>query len=482
MFAILMAAPDRAGECSRLTVDSEDDGEVYDEHGIVKKTYGLKWRPCKGGKPLVKPVLPRWVDITRAAIGKLETHSAEARKMAVWYEDNPDRLYLPKDLEHLRGENLSARNISQLMGWSNQAGSSKFVKDNNLTKIEVPGACPHDGEARIIYPFNEFENAILRDMPNSFPHISNGKAPRIKCSESLMVVPLGLMLRTKAGADMCRCMFEVVSYDQIRQPLAGAIFFRNGKLGPDGNPFKLRSHQPRHMLNTLGFAAELTDEEVAWWSGRNGITQNAVYDHNPMETKIQKNRDNAAPENSHRNDVTVNDPISRKDFLLKSVGRPALSTEYGCCVHSWAAEPCDKHRDCLNCSEHVCFKGDAKKTERIRQCLVDTENNLVKADKELKSCLDKDRVSGANNANRWIDHLRLTVRRLRNLVSLLDDPSVTEGSPIYLHVEGEYSQFRAAIERRSLLGNRESVVLGELPAADNYAPTEPVLELIGGGK
>jgi len=481
VFAILMAAPDRAGECSRLTVDSEDEGEVYDESGTVKPTYGLRWRPLKGGKALVKPVLPKWVDITRSAIKKLEKHSAEARKMAAWYHDkdkrgNRSRLYLPEDLELLRGQNLSARNICQLMGWSTQSNFSKFVKDHKLSRIEVHGACKHDKKASVVYPFKEVEKAILSKLPRFFPYISNEKAPGIECSESLMVVPLGLMARTKPGVGMCRCMFEVVSYDQIRQPLAGSIFSRNGKLGPDGKPFKLKTHEPRHMLNTLGFGAGMTDEDVAWWSGRNGITHNADYDHNSKVAKNKIHRDNAAPKNPDRNEVSVNSPISRKEFLRKSAKHVVLSTEYGCCVHSWSVEPCDKLRDCLNCTEHVCFKGDTKKTGRIRQCLVDAENNLDKAEKESAKCHDRERIPGANNANRWINHLRLTIYRLRKLVSYLDDPSVAEGSPIWFNDKGEYSQFRAATEGRSLLGNWEAIALS------NYAPTVPASELIGGGK
>lgn len=33
-------------------------------------------------------------------------------------------------------------------------------------------------------------------------------------------------------------------------------------------------------------------------------------------------------------------------------------TEYGYCVHDYTMSPCEKFRDCVNCTEQVCIKGD----------------------------------------------------------------------------------------------------------------------------
>lgn len=47
---------------------------------------------------------------------------------------------------------------------------------------------------------------------------------------------------------------------------------------------------------------------------------------------------------------------------------PALYvTEYGYCVHDFSMLPCQKHRDCLNCNEQVCVKGDEEKLERSKK-------------------------------------------------------------------------------------------------------------------
>ncbi len=34
------------------------------------------------------------------------------------------------------------------------------------------------------------------------------------------------------------------------------------------------------------------------------------------------------------------------------------ATEFGYCVHDYMMSPCDKFRDCINCNEQVCVKGE----------------------------------------------------------------------------------------------------------------------------
>lgn len=45
------------------------------------------------------------------------------------------------------------------------------------------------------------------------------------------------------------------------------------------------------------------------------------------------------------------------------------TTEFGLCTHSYIDEPCLKYRNCLNCTEHVCIKGDKEKTKRLQDRL-----------------------------------------------------------------------------------------------------------------
>ncbi|EIV2091965.1 hypothetical protein A8C01_26835, partial [Klebsiella pneumoniae] len=51
----------------------------------------------------------------------------------------------------------------------------------------------------------------------------------------------------------------------------------------DGMKEVFRSHQPRHLLNTLAQRAMLSEVEIAFWSGRRSVEQNSVYDNRSWE-------------------------------------------------------------------------------------------------------------------------------------------------------------------------------------------------------
>ena len=44
-------------------------------------------------------------------------------------------------------------------------------------------------------------------------------------------------------------------------------------------------------------------------------------------------------------------------------------TEFGACIHGLTLPPCEKYRDCLNCTEQVCIKGDKDKFARTKKRL-----------------------------------------------------------------------------------------------------------------
>ena len=67
-------------------------------------------------------------------------------------------------------------------------------------------------------------------------------------------------------------------------------------------------------------------------------------------------------------DFMVRAPITRDEFGALKVPT-GHATEYGACVHDYTMSPCQKHRDCINCHEQVCVKGDKERTSRIRRAL-----------------------------------------------------------------------------------------------------------------
>ena len=57
-------------------------------------------------------------------------------------------------------------------------------------------------------------------------------------------------------------------------------------------------------------------------------------------------------------------PVTYQELGVDRLGT-AKSTLYGICVHDYAMAPCQKQRECMNCKEHVCIKGDHVTLERL---------------------------------------------------------------------------------------------------------------------
>ena len=148
--AVLMSVPARIAELLTLPLDCEAGLPPGGDQAL----YGLRWWPAKGADPQVKYVIPSMVDTVKRAIDKLRRATAQARTVATWYETNPGALYLPPDLEHLRGRDLELDELSTLTGF---ADSHSFCSRHKIR--------PHGGKVR----FDDVEAAILTRLPQDFP-------------------------------------------------------------------------------------------------------------------------------------------------------------------------------------------------------------------------------------------------------------------------------------------------------------------------
>lgn len=118
----------------------------------------------------------------------------------------------------------------------------------------------------------------------------------------------------------------------------------------------------------------------------------------------------------------------------------AHTTEYGYCVHDYTMLPCQLYRDCMNCTEQVCVKGDAEKEANIRQLVTETRALLGNA-RAAES-------EGDAGANRWVAHQKLTLSRAEQLCAILEDPQVPDGTAIRLHGIIPASRLEQSLARR----------------------------------
>lgn len=456
--AILCSAPERLNEVLRLPVDCE----VSRSGASGRVALGLRWPGSKGCENHIKWVVPGMADVVRRALERLRSQSAEARLMAAWYEHDPMRLYLPPDLQHLRHKKvLGPDDLADLTGCRRGGGSRNLIAHYKLQPVEIAG---RSGQPCNGVRFADFERLTLSLLPRTFPFIDPQQ--QLKFSEALLVLPLRLM-RGKRGAGTgnsiahsgWRCMFEALSRNGINGALGGkrehcSIFERLGISGAER--MAVTSHQFRHYLNTLALRGGLSQLDVAKWSGRADVGQNAAYDHvssHEITATLRATSSQLADQGSVLSKTTPHPPVPRTAFdkIATSAAHP---TEIGFCVHDYTMLPCQRFRDCIGCEEHVCVKGDPSRTARLQQALNATRLSVEHA---RSAAADGDFGTGP-----WIHAHLATIGRLEQLLDLLNDASIPDGSTIRLGSLGRPTLIDLAVADRIALDGVGA--LSKLPA------------------
>jgi len=415
--ALMLSAPDRISEVLSLPVNCEVE-QPAKANG--EKAYGLRWQAAKGGGPMIKWIPHSMSDIVKDAISRLRILTEEARKIALWYENNPKSMYLREEDAHFRrADVVSMLEIEKIVGLAPKF-AYRWCGDNGV----IVNRSVRPATAK----FSEVEKAVLAKLPRWFPLI-NPDDP-LRFSEALCVVrknQLGLQYGTSP------CMIEPISTNQINIPLGTcignrfrSIFERHGFSEPDGAPIRISTHQFRHYLNTLSQYGGLSQLDIAKWSGRKNVSQNKVYDHLSSEQMIEKVRTAIGDSNKLYGPLAVLPaklPVTRDEFgLLRAP--TAHTTDIGFCIHDYTMSPCQLFGDCLHCRDHICVKGDAIKLDRLKKRLEEAKVLLKRAE----SAVDE----GYSGSNRWLNHHRSTVGRLSELEGILEDPSVADGAVVQL--------------------------------------------------
>jgi hypothetical protein len=416
--AILCSSPDRINEVLLLP----EQCEVRQKHGKDgDEAYGLRWWPAKGADPMVKWIVPSMVTVVQEAIEKIRKVSEKARQVAKWYENHPCEIYIEPEFEYLRGQEwLSMKELGCLLGMTDRSSPLVWCKSERLEIRRNKGF--------VFVRFSDVQNAVVSKLPIGFPVLNQETG--LKYSDALLVVRTNELHNHR---NTYPCMIESVTTGQISVRLGNrakqgfpSIFIRFGFDEPDGSHIKVTTHQFRHYLNTLAQAGGMSQLDIAKWSGRKDIRQNAAYDHVTPDQMLQKIRDAIGDESlmfGPLAEIPKKSLIPRDEFD-RLIVPTAHTTDFGFCVHDYTMSPCQLHKDCIHCEDLVCVKGDEAKTRRLRQHLEDARELLRKAE----TAVGQDYAG----SDRWLAHHKSTVERLTQLCSIMDDPNVPIGSLIQM--------------------------------------------------
>lgn len=333
--AILCSAPCRIAEVVNLPRDCEVQRE---DPRTGKNTLALRWWPAKGAPPGLKAIATPMKDVVSDALRKLRELSSSARSIAKWYEAHPTKLYLPRNLQHLRKrDSLSMPELCAVLfeddGKYYPSRPRQWCLSNGVATFKVHG--------KSYAKFTDVEQAVLRLLPPGFPIVDRDSG--LKYSEALVLLPRAALDASKPNY---RCMFSPVEDMDIASRLGRraevSIFEKHGFREDDGSPIRLTTHTFRHYLNTLAQLGNLGQLDIAKWSGRANVSQNAVYNHVSDREAVETLRLAIAGE------APAVGPVARlhrvalipRDQFARLKVPTAHTTEYGYCVHDFTMLPC----------------------------------------------------------------------------------------------------------------------------------------------
>ena len=264
---LLSAAPERINEALALDEHPEVERVAGDKHVL-----GLRWRGSKCYSDSVKLVPSVMAPVIRDALASLRQVTEEGRRIKRWYDSNKAEIYLPEQLEHLRGKSrLSVSELGALLGLPANQGLHRYVRECRIARLP-----PVDGRFAAAHnvSFASFQSHILSRLA-AHMHAAGGEA-----THPLLVVPWKTFQRL--GRTPCPCMFEIVGYHHIARGLKPRLnqksMFQRLGLDPGGS-VAVKTHSLRHWTYTQAKRGGLSESDLAVWVGHADAHHNRFYDH-----------------------------------------------------------------------------------------------------------------------------------------------------------------------------------------------------------
>ncbi len=440
--ALLLSAPSRGQEIHRLP--SCLQFRATDRFGA--EHLGLRLEASKGFGAYVKWVWTGMVPVVERALDRLLAITAEPRRLALHLEDPKTRELFFRHAQCPdvgEDEALTSHEVCQALGLSegNAAGSMRSA-----------GVGPAKRNRPYTLRSLWHEWVLPRHRANCpyFPYVSKkdrqlGKKGGLKFSQALFcMVRHQLHARNKANPVLL-WMPDLNDFGKDLAPSSARmanIFERHG-YGEESPPLRLRSHQFRILLNTEAQRMSMPDDMIAVWSGRVQSRQNRNYDERREQERTDQSRPAIESLDKRLSQPRAEDSsqIRRQGHWIVDSSRPprsiadgqdaqprltGLQTLFGECHHDWAATPCEGYVHCLECDEHECEKReDAIGQANLKQIQAHQARVLLEIEKSKREIDEK-----TWGASAWGSLQERKARKLAELLKLLTDPKLPEGSRI----------------------------------------------------
>ncbi len=454
-YALLLATHSRISELHRL--DAYDCEVEVVEDG--KQRYGLSWYPSKGGEPETRWIPSAFVPLARDALKRIRDLTEPARALARRYIAGEE--ILPGDHPDdplVRDGYIGMKTLGTI------TNPKDFIAAQRRNGVGLRWVLAGDPGVRLtrnarLYLRAPIERAFRQELPEGFP-LADPKS-RLKYDRALFVRTADISPRSSRTFWRLTC----ISTQEIESTMNGRVdgtgrqaglFSRLGLVDDDDGTVRITPHQLRHYMTTLANEGSLSQLDIARWAGRKDVRHNAFYDHETADSLVSKARALGGDMLGSPIAATPQRPVTPGQLIEGNLAGVHL-TRYGACLHDFAASPCPMYRDCLNCAEHACVKGDARAERSLRERLAVIEKAVSSAEEAA--------AIGEGNSQIWLSRKRIELARLRELVALIDDASIAPGAVMRLNDAARYGIERDGAEAARTLSG---------PASDpSFQPGKP---------
>ncbi len=277
-------------------IDNSDISRRLRDKGLPDYFLGIRYIGVKGAGERTHWVEPLAVPLVENIFKSVKSLTFELRKHLKYLRSKGFVDYLPEAVSDIVGKLVElddivehiAQSSSELRG---RAGlrdkASKALAKRGCIPTEVilfPGNEKRKYYSKSdlsLYLKNEFGDSSA-NTPCTHSWVENGKRFEIMYEDLLFLYPKGSMtLKRALGLKATPLPLSNAGVNKFLGNVDGyaSVFSKYRLLEDDGRPTQLRTHIPRHNINTFLAIAEISDHLQAMLMGRVDITQNKHYQH-----------------------------------------------------------------------------------------------------------------------------------------------------------------------------------------------------------
>ncbi|MBI5129871.1 MAG: hypothetical protein HZA66_10540 [Rhodopseudomonas palustris] len=408
---VMLSAPWRINELLSGPHDCLRKGQKTDpQTGERSDAYGLNHLGSKGADDDVKWFPTPMVDVALRALDDIRRITQPARNIAEWMEAHPGRAHLAEPWRLGDPEMyLTMKDVADALGLASKEAATYWLAAHKVDRFKR--------DHRFWCRLADLEAAVVASQPVLAP----GSPP---LSKYLFLVP-DHFFRTDMAT--VHPIIKVVGIAQIHCFLSTAgkhksVFERLGIADAEERPYVVTTKAFRHYLNTIAQEGCLPQLDIARWSGRKRVEQNAAYNHTGgvhLGKQLRSMLDTGHVDGPIAATVDAL-PLADRDRFLKSRFATAHTTDIGVCIQDWSMAPCPSHGACAGCGDHLVIKGNETHKGRAERLLVEHETMLALAKAEMDY--------GNSGAGPWVEHTEKMVNGLKKTIAVHADPDTPDGT------------------------------------------------------